>query len=320
MRKLLEKPLFHYTLVLTCVAIACGFAIGGVNAITAPIIEQNIIDAKAEAFNLVLPGIVSYDELSVVGDLESIQSKVIGKNANGQVIGYIYEAFGTNKFGSMRLVVGVDPYGTIVGADFIEIQQTYQVNDTRSNLALFVGTAIADLEPSGDIIAGATYSYDLAKSLLEDISVTHASTYVAPAQPYELWFGVNYTLENDTAFIATSEILEKYNVKDGDNQVIGTFYHLRGLGVYDGIDNHTGTINMYIGLDLDENILGIDLPKDEFGHTTTAQFYGKVISYVHSMTGNSIHSFGGDSDLVAGASNSGSLVNSLLSALSEVLE
>ncbi len=319
MKNLLKKPLFHYTLVLMMVSLVCGFAIGGVNAITAPIIEDNITESKEIAFNKVLPGLDKYEELDITGDPDSIQSKVIGKNETGQTIGYIYEAYGNNKFGSMRIVVGVNVFGTIVGADFIEIQQTYQVNGTISNLALFIGTAIADLEPSGDVITGATFSYDLVKDLLSDISITHTNTYETPAQPYEFWFGADYTIENDLTFTPTTSILSKDIVKDGNDQIIGSFYHLRGSGVYDGVDGHIGTINLYIGLSNDGTILGIDLPKDEFGHNTTNQFYGKVVSYVNSMTGNNIQSFGGNGDLVAGASNSQAVVDALLTALGGAL-
>ncbi|MBN2300793.1 MAG: hypothetical protein JXC31_06385, partial [Acholeplasmataceae bacterium] len=120
-------------------------------------------------------------------------------------------------------------------------------------------------------------------------------------------------------FTVTTNVLSKDIVKDSSNQIIGELYHLRGSGIYDGIDAHVGTINIYIGLDLEGNILGVDLPKEEFGHTTTSQFYGKVISYAHSLVGSNIQSFEGDDDLVAGASNSKSLVDSLLNNLGEVL-
>ena len=178
MRKLLEKPLFHYTLVLAMVSLVCGFAIGGVNAITQPIIEDNIIRATNEAYMSVLPGYASSNELSIIGDPDSIQGKLEGKNASGETIGYIYKAYGTNRFGSMLIVVGIDQSGIITGAQFITINQTYQVNGTRENLSLYIGSSITDLVPDGDIITGATFSLVLVQILLEDIATAYENTQI----------------------------------------------------------------------------------------------------------------------------------------------
>ncbi len=178
MRKLLEKPLLHYTLVLAMVSLVCGFAIGGVNWITQPIIEDNIIRATNEAYMSVLPGYVSSNELNINGDPDSIQGKLEGKDASGQTIGSIYKAYGTNRFGSMLVVVGIDNSGVITGAEFITISQTYQVNGTRTNLSLYVGSSITDLIPNGDIITGATFSLVLAQSLLADIATAYANTQI----------------------------------------------------------------------------------------------------------------------------------------------
>ncbi|MFH0767345.1 MAG: hypothetical protein V1920_04565, partial [Bacillota bacterium] len=294
MRKLFEKPLFHYTFVLAVVSIICGIAIGGVNAITDPIIENNIVEAKKEAFSRVLPGLDTFDEISVEGDPSTIVSKVIGKNEAGQTIGYIYEAYAANKFGYMRIVVSVSASGTILGADFIEINQTYNILGTKTNLSLYVGTSIESLEPSGDLVSGATFSLITLQSMLADIAVAHANTVVAPAQPYELWYGLNYSMENDDTFIPTDEVLSKSIVKNNDDQVIGSFYHLSGSGVYNGYEGSIGTIHVYVGLSLDGTILGIDIPEEEFGHNTTSQFLGKNITYVNSIVGSNIQSFSGD--------------------------
>jgi len=178
MRKLFEKPLFHYTLVLAMVSLVCGFAIGGVNAITQPIIENNIIEATNEAYRSVLPGYASSSELSISGDPKSIQNKLEVKDASDQKIGYIYKAYGTNRFGSMLIVVGIDNSGIITGAQFITINQTYQVNGTRTNLSLYIGSPITDLIPNGDIITGATFSLVLAQALLADIATAYENTQI----------------------------------------------------------------------------------------------------------------------------------------------
>lgn len=176
MKKLLEKPLFHYTLVLAIVSLVCGLAIGGINAVTAPVIEQNEIDATNAAYQTVLPGYASSTEVTNQGNPQSIESIVEAKDNSGQTIGYIYIAYGANKFGSIKIVVGIDNSGQITGADFISLKQTYKLNETRTNLSYYVGSSITDLIPSGDIISGATYSLVLVQSLLEDVATAYQNT------------------------------------------------------------------------------------------------------------------------------------------------
>ncbi len=176
MRKLLEKPIFHYSLVLAMVSLVCGLAIGGVNAITAPVIEQNIIDATNAAYQEVMPGIVDAVEITNSGNPTSIDSIIDAQDASGQTLGYIYVASGTNKFGSIQMIVGIDNNGMITGAGFITLKQTYKLTETRTNLSYYVGSSITNLMPSGDLISGATYSLTLVQSLLADIATTYQNT------------------------------------------------------------------------------------------------------------------------------------------------
>lgn len=322
MKRFFEKnPLIHYTTVLTLVAIVCGLMIGGVNAVTAPIIEDNIIRAKVEAYERVLPSIVTYEELPLLeNDPSTIQSKVLAKDGSGANIGYIYEVFGTNKFGFMRIVVSVNNSGVILGADFVEINQTYQVEGTRSNLQSYVGSSVSELAPVGDIISGATGSLNTLKALLTDVALSHSITATGPDDPLVAWFGVGYQMEEDTTFVPTDKVLSKMTVRDADNQIIGAYYHLRGNGVKSTEEGSIGAINLYIGLSQDGTILGIDLPKDEYGHTTNNAYYPKVVNYAQSLVGDNIASFDGQDDLAAGATNSKTLVDTLLTALGGILE
>jgi hypothetical protein len=190
MKKLFEKPSFQYTFVLAIVAIVCGLAIGLVNYATEGRIAQNIIDNKLEAYSLVLPGFDKYDEVDVDGDPASVISKVIGKDVDGLIIGYIYEVYATNKFGYMRIVISVNNSGTILGAEFIEINQTLNVNGTKTNLSRYVGASIYDLEPNGDLISGATYSLTTVQVMLADVAVAHRNTVIEPELTYQDWFGM----------------------------------------------------------------------------------------------------------------------------------
>jgi len=322
MKKLFEKPMFHYTLVLTVVALVCGIMIGVVNAITDPIIAENVRVAKVEAYERVLEGIDSFVELNVSNDPSTIISKVEGKDANNAVLGYIYEAYTTNKFGYMRLVISINAQGTILGADFIEINQTYNVEGTKTNLSLYIGSSISALAPSGDLIAGATGSLTSLKALLADVAVAHANTVVAPDDPYEVWFGAGYVMDSevDPTFTPNSNVLSKYLVRNSSNVVIGALYHLSGSGEYNSEEGSVGTIHLYVGLSTDGTILGMDLPKEEYGHSKTNSFYPKIVNYVASIVGDNISAFSGQDDLTAGATNSKTLINTLLTQLGGIWE
>jgi len=316
---MMKKPIVHYTFVLMVVSIVCGIMISAVNAITAPIIQSNIEKAQAAAYRLVLPAGETFTEITDVEFPATILTVAEAK-AGANVVGYVYTAYTTNKYGYMRIVVAVSPTGTILGADFIEINQTYQVDGTRTNLQLYVGSSVTSLAPSGDIVSGATGSLNSLVAMLRDVAAAHALVVVAPADPYEAWFGAGYTMEIDSAFTPTTEVLAKSIVRNASNDVIGAYYHLRGTGEYNSDSGSSGTINMYVGLSSTGEILGIDLPKDQYGHTTSNAFYPKVVAYANSIVGSNIDSFSGQGDLATGATNSKNLVNTLLTALGGVIE
>jgi hypothetical protein len=196
MKKLFaEKPLLHYTFVLAMVAFVCGLVIGGVNAITEPIISNNIYEAKLKAYKAVVSELVSFEEIALDNDPASIQSKVAVYDVETPTedtipIAYIYESFKTNKFGQMRVVLSVDADGVILGAVFIEIVQTYKVEATKSNLEAYIGSNISLLNPVGDIEAGATGSLNTLKEMLTDIALTHTQTLLSLSTQYGINKGV----------------------------------------------------------------------------------------------------------------------------------
>jgi len=313
MKKLFEKPMFHYTFVLTCVALVMGLFIGVINSITEPIIQANIARAKVEAYQMVLPGIDSFDEMDIKGDPASIQSKVIGKDANGNVLGYIFESFKTNKFGQMRMVISVDAQGKILGAAFVDLVQTYLADGTRTNLSLYVGSNINRIEPSGTLVAGATGSLDTVKEMFADIALSFSKMDITPADPLVAWYGEGYKLIQDSTFVPTNIILSKSIVFDSNDTSIGFYYHLRGSGKY--YDDNEGAINLHVALSNQGVILGILMPKDDYGHTKSDFFFGKGLDLIESLKGTNIADFATDLDLKSGATNSTNLIQSLLEAL-----
>lgn len=316
MKKLFQIPMFHYTFVLTVVALVCGILIGAVNAVTSPIIAANIARAQTEAYQRVLPEIDSFDVIEIENGPATVLSIVEAKNASNASIGYIYTAYTTNKFGYIRLVVSVGMTGNILGADFIEINQTYGVEGTKTNLSLYIGSAISNLAPSGDLVTGATGSLTSLKALLGDVAAAHAIA-AANADPLASWFGAGYVMDTevDPTFTPNTNVISKKLVRNASGDVIAAYYHLRGSSVYNTEEGSAGTINMYVGLSTDGTILGISLPQDEYGHTKSNAFYPKVIAYAESIVGTNVATYAGQGDLTTGATNSKTLVDTLLTAL-----
>ncbi|AUD64309.1 hypothetical protein BK011_00870 [Tenericutes bacterium MZ-XQ] len=323
MKKLFEKkPMLHYTFVLMVISIACGIVIGGVNAVTAPVIADNLLKAKVEAYEEVLPGIDTFDEIEVTEDYPtSIQSIAKGYNVGNDVLGHIYEVYGTNSYGKMTIVVSVGLDGKIIGAQFVTIEQTLNVPGTRTNLSLYVGSNITALEPSGDFISGATGSLSTVQGLLADVATAHALTGgEVIVDPLDEAYGEGYTLEVDNSFVSTDYVTSKSNVLQGSN-VVGYVYSLTGSGDYQ--DGESDSIVMNIYFDADDKIVKIDLPADSYNHTGGG-FKNKNIAYLELFIGLEKADIqatidGADSDITAGASNTNALIVELLEAfLSEV--
>mgnify|MGYP001067160318 CR=1 FL=1 len=319
MKEFFKKPLVHYTTVLTIVAIVCGLLIGGVNAITAPVIKQNMIDAQNEAYQQVLPAGETFEEIELDNAPSTITTAVRGLDGSNQVVGYIYIASGTNKHGSMTIAISIDAKGKILGAQFVDIQQTLNVEGTRYNLSLFVGTQISALVPDGDLVSGVTNSLNTVKALLTDVATVHADVADAPADPYTEMFGEGFTKAVDSSFTATDYVKSKEIVKNSDGQEIAHLYKLNGFAIYNSESTEEKDITLYVGVDLDGKILGIVVPADEYHHTAGG-LYTNTVTFLEVYTNtmlSDVETTG--SDLTSGATNSKNLANQLMAALKEVV-
>lgn len=321
MKKLFDIPMFRYTFVLTMVALVCGLMIGGMNAITAPIIKRNLEEAERKAYQEVLPEGENFEIITIKGVdgvPASVTGAVVGKNASNQVVGYIYTANGTNQHGSISIVISVDASGKILGASILSINQTKGIEDTKSNLQSFIGVQIGSTTPAGDIITGVTNSLNTVKGLLVDISTAHGILADAPADPYVEAFGVGYTLTEDATFVATANITSKKIAKDASNNVVGYVYSLTGIGdYYNSYSEETISgkgITMEVLFDETYEVLNIFVPEDEYEHTASFRTY--IMTYVEKFIGKTpIDFIATMEDPVAGASWTGDLVNVLLNAL-----
>ena len=321
MKKLFEKPMFHYTFVLTMVALVCGLMIGGMNAITAPIIKRNLEEAERKAYQEVLPQGQQFEAIDlkdVTGVPATVTGEVVGKDASNNVVGYIYTANGSNQHGSITIVISVDANGKILGASILSINQTKGIEDTKNNLQSFVGVQIGSTTPAGDIVSGVTNSLNTVKGLLVDISTAHGLLADAPADPYVLAFGEGYTLTDDQTFVATANITAKKIAKDASNTIVGYVYSLTGTGdYYNSYSEETITgkgISMEVLFDETYEVLNIFVPEDDYEHTLSYRSY--IMTYVEKFIGKTPADFITTlEDPVAGASWTGDLVNVLLNAL-----
>lgn len=318
MRKLFENPIFHYSFVLTMVAFACGLVIGGVNSITDPIITENRIRAQVEAYEDVLPGIVNFTELDVSEDSKTILSKVEGRNQNGDVIGYIYVAYSTNKYGYMRIITSISLDGTVLGAKFLEINQSLDVNSTRINLSLYEGLNITEAAPVGDMISGVTGSKNTLIDLMYDVRVAHEKLDIAPQDPFAGWYEGEFERAADDSFTAEGSVVSRQVVTDSNDQVIGYIYEVTKTG--EAYDGNQADITLQVGLNLDGDIVGVLIPEDAYKHTKG--FRSQMITFVeNTYIGLNLSEVTvlSDGDLVAGATNSSRLINDMLVDLKDVV-
>lgn len=315
-----EKPLIHYTFVLTMVAIACGLVIGGVNAITAPIIEQNIIEARQDAYRAVFPNADDFNELELLPeDPDAILNKVEALDASDNVIGYIYEAEGTNRYGTMRIVAAITFSGEVQSAKFTIVEQTYKPR-TEAVLQEYVG-----LQIDSDFKSGATivFTTGTIQEIMNAIAVAHANTAAAPAftDPYDIMFNTTVTQTTDNAFVGTATVISKSVVTNEASETIGYVYELTGTAEYNSDEGETGSITVMVGVDLNGDIVGVYLPLESYHHTTSAFFLDGVVAYADLFVGLNILDAGFDApDLTTGPSNSKNLVIDLITDLKEVLQ
>ncbi|MFA5560154.1 MAG: hypothetical protein WC964_00095 [Acholeplasmataceae bacterium] len=311
MKKLFEKPLIHFTLVLTIIALACGFVVGITYEITHPIIMENQRLAQLEAYERVMPGIKDIVELKPTQPVQSVSSSIKALDKDNKEIGYVYVVNGTNGYGNMTIVISVNMNGIIQSSEFTVMNQTLNQDATRANLARYNGTPITDLEEPIGIIGGATVSFGTVKSMLADVAKVHVQVAedVTEPDPYEDWFGEGYQLEEKVDL--TGEYLQaKQVVKNSNGDIIGSIYVVEGKSVYHS--SSEGTIRMHVGLDNDGKVIGYHF--EVYEHTNG--FRPDVVAYLNAEVLNTnINDFEEDEGISTGATNSSRLVIRMLTEL-----
>lgn len=332
MKKLFaEKPLIHYTFVLTIVALVCGLVIGGVNAITAPIIEENIYRAKLKAYQEVVPELVSFQDLDLIdGAPRSLISKVEVfdkelSDTEKQTIAFIYEVYKTNGYGQIRFVVSINSAGIILGASYITLEQTYGTNFSEHNLQRFVGLNITNLAPLTDIQTGATGTLNTVKEMFADVATEFQQTQPEPEFEEEIdqLYQAFTTVNDDEGFAsqATDTVLSRQVVTaKSSGATLGYIYKLSGSTQYQ-TGGSTNSIALYVYVDIDYNILVIKAPIEEYNHST-GTWYTVTTQFLANFVGvNVSEAASTGTDIIAGETyRTRNLIVDLLDDLKEVVQ
>lgn len=107
------------------------------------------------------------DDTFVANDTVTARDNVY--NASEELIATRYIASGTNEFGSVEIAVTIDATGIVLYAEYTVLDQTLNLDKSRENLALYIGSSILDLTRSGDIQSGASHTLALTDDLLASI-------------------------------------------------------------------------------------------------------------------------------------------------------
>lgn len=160
-------------LILTLIAGICAALIASINLLTAPIIEKNNDDKKA---NLCKEIFDNYDaeHSKSIDDVEgSIKEKIEAYDASGAFIGYIYTVDGSNAYGQIVLLVGITKDLKLAGVEFLTNGQSFS-SEAETHLETQYKDNMTEDDILGldltksDVTAGATYASKLIRSLVSE--------------------------------------------------------------------------------------------------------------------------------------------------------
>ncbi len=160
-------------LILTLIAGVCAALIASINLFTAPIIKKNNEEKKArlcqeifETFNL--------EQSTITQDGFSsgyISEMIEAYDQEGTMLGWIFTVGGSNAYGSIVLIVGIDTEEKLAGVRFVTNGQSFS-SETASHLNNqykddMTQDDVLNLDLSkSDVTAGATYASKLIRSLV----------------------------------------------------------------------------------------------------------------------------------------------------------
>jgi hypothetical protein len=267
------------------------------------------------------------------GNYQVILSKEIAFNTKGEEIGTVYTVRAQNVWkydpndeaGVIELLVGIQ--GEQVFVEIVELRQSsYYLASIQAYVKhFFNGVNYEDVEAIEIVnvlepLAGATIAADskqTIKNMVFNVVVLHFEIDLEEPDPFEDLFAENYAYAlKDEAFTETTHVKERFVAFNESDERIGFVFRLYGFSVYND-DGGDGAIDMYLSLDIDENIL--NYLYINYGHSRGG-FQGRINRYLDQTKGFHISSFQSEADLESGSTYSGALINQMLIDLSVVVD
>lgn len=165
------KKNFKIAFILMAITLIAALAISGLNMLTSPIIASNDSKKEEETCQKIF---ASFDgsKSSVLLDDENdsnndnITKLTQAKDSSGQVIGYIYKASGSNSYGDIVLLVGLDSTGKLASVKFLTNGQSFSSEVNKHVNSEYVeGLDSTDVN-NIDTSCGATFGAKLVKKLV----------------------------------------------------------------------------------------------------------------------------------------------------------
>lgn len=264
------KKYLKITLVLFSICLVCALATAGVNLFTAPKIAEYQEKQKMAAYMELFEGMsASNSEFINEGFTSSyVKEKVIVKDEASNNLGYGMQVSGKNSYGTITLVVALDNEGNLKSIKCTENGQTGGRNTMINEyLTQFSSGMTATDVANQPVYSGATYGSNLVKSLLA--AAFSEAGIMSPIQEKLVGiFGDSVDMGNtieDTSFIYAQQITLGYEVKDGNNNVLGYYYEVN-------VTNRFGNINVGVALNKDytlKQINQIEVVQKPYGENDT---------------------------------------------------
>jgi len=132
------KPIVKNVIVLTLITVVAGFLLGYVQDITSPLISEQKLIKKQQAYMKVYPDASSFEEDeslrvensdsildSAQFSNESISEVLAAKDSNGNILGYVLTVVtGEGYGGNISVAMGVSNEGTLKGIEILSISET----------------------------------------------------------------------------------------------------------------------------------------------------------------------------------------------------
>lgn len=279
-----------------------------VHSITNPIYENNLKQKQLEKINLIFPEATDFELLPIEDNFASLSIRAqVYKNDLPH--GYIYEVNGSNPYGNLTFLIGVNLSNKIVKIEQLVVNQTAGYLDR-------VTTAVnhyqnSDITDVVDANTGSTQSVSIStiNNMMRQVKLAHLEFEGLTTWKDDIFN--NYEVINVEENI-TSKILSKETIVDNQGYV----YLIQDSGLYNSFTGAEGDIIMEIAVDNEGIILGYIYTLYEH----SPSFQEDVNNYLNSFIGENISAipdvYSGPSE---GSNNSKKVVHQILLALKEDL-